>query len=307
MARRNPPIVRWAFPIHLPADKQDFAAEGVRERMGTIVKTVGVFLGANRSLTTLLSAIMAFHPETTVLNHGFVRAFMDPSRNFLLDPRQSVLDAFADEAQTMALGGQRGDQGGHILHSHAFDDETLRQAYLDRYGWGAKPGATCLIWKDATRLTKFITANRIRLNAICGALPSLRFMMMVRNPVDITISSIKKGYSAALVGEERKDNFGDVFVHMIRLFAGFAPAAERNPAQCRFLFQDELLDREHLTGLSHFLGVAPDPAWLDDIARLIHLRPSYPIEPARRDKLKDIVAQLIPHEPTARRVADQIV
>lgn len=272
-----------------------------------IVKTVGVFLGANRSLTTLLSAMMAFHPEATVLNHGFQHVFMDPSRNFLLDPRQPVLDAFVREAQELALGGQRGDAGGHILHSHAFDDGDLRQEYLDRYGWDAKPGASCLIWKDATRLTKFITMKKIRLNAACEALPSLRFMMMVRNPVDITISSIKKGYSAALVGEERKDSFGDVFVHMVRLFAGFASATERNPAQCRFLFQDELLDREHLIGLCDFLGVTADPAWLDDIARLIQLRPSYPIEPARRDQLRGIVAQIIPHEPTARRVADQIV
>lgn len=251
--------------------------------------------------------MMAFHPETTVLNHGFARILADPARNFVIDPRQTVLDAFVREAEAMALGGERGDFGGHILHSHAFDDEVLRQAYLDRYGWGAKAGAQCLVWKDATKFTKYILGRKVGLDRLGHQLPSLRFMMMIRNPVDITISSIKKGYSLALVGEERKDSFIDVFTHMIRLFGGFSGAVRNNPEQCRFLFQDELLDRNHLIGLCRFLGISVDESWLADMERLITLRPSYPIDPEGREKLKDIVTRVIPDPQIARRVAEQIV
>lgn len=271
------------------------------------VTTLGAFLGANRSLTTLLSAMFAFHPEITVLNHGFARIFADPSRNFIIDPRQETFDNFVAEARNMAVGGKRGDFGGHILHSHAFDDEALRQAYLDRFGWEAKPRARSLIWKDATYLTRFIASRGTDIDALCRRLPSLRFMMMIRNPVDITISSITKGYSAALVGEKRKDQFDDVFVHLVKLFDGFSLPAEQNPSQCRFIFQDELLDRDHLVGLCDFLDISADPDWLDDIARRISLRPSYPIDPDLRARLRSVVMGIIRHEPTARRVCDQIV
>lgn len=272
-----------------------------------MASTVGVLMGANRSLTTLLGAMMALHPEATVLNHGIARIFADPARNFVRDPRQETLDAFVTEAHAMALGGQRGDYGGHILHSHAFDDEALRQAFLDRFGWEAKPHSKALVWKDATKFTKYVLEHRVNLDAVGRSLPALRFMMMVRNPVDITISSIKKGYSLALVGPEKKDSFIDVFVHMIRLFAGFSGAIQRNPEQCRFVFQDELLDRDHLVGLCHFLDLTVDDGWLGDVDRLIRLRPSYPIEETRKQELKAIVARIIPDPAIAGRVADQIV
>jgi len=270
------------------------------------VKTVAIYLGANRSLTTISSAMLALHPEVTVLNHAFVRIFADQSCDFTRDPTQDKLDAFVRTAEAMALGGERGAVGGHILHSHAFSDGALRDAYLDRYGEGAKPDTQCLVWKDATRVTNHLIHHKIALDDLARRLPSLRFVMMVRNPVDITISSIRKGYAAALVGEERKDSFIDVFTHMIRLFGWFAPAAQANPGQFRFLFQDELLDPEQLGALCAFLGIADTAAWRDDIARLIQLRESYPIDEARKASLQAVVMRLIPDPFVARRVAEQI-
>jgi hypothetical protein len=270
------------------------------------VNTVAIYLGANRSLTTISSAMMALHPEVTVLNHAFIRIFADNSLDFTLDPTQDKLDAFVRAAEMMALGGERGAVGGHILHSHAFGDGALRDAYLGRYGEGAKPGTRCLVWKDATRVTNHLIRHKIALGELARRLPSLRFIMMVRNPVDIAISSIRKGYAAALVGEERKDSFIDVFTHMIRLFGWFAPSVQANPAQFRLLFQDELLAPETLGGLCAFLGISDTTAWRDDIGRLIRLRESYPIDVARKASLQALVMRLIPDPFVARRVAEQI-
>ena len=271
------------------------------------MQTVAIYLGANRSLTTISSAMLALHPEVTVLNHAFVRIFADGTCDFTLDPTQDKLDAFVRAAEPMALGGERGAVGGHILHSHAFADGALRDAYLDHYGEGAKPGAQCLVWKDATRVTNHLIRNKIALDNLARRLPSLRFIMMVRNPVDITISSIRKGYAALLVGEDRKDSFIDVFTHMIRLFGWFAPAAQANPAQFRFLYQDELVDPDTLGALCDFLGIADTAAWRGDIARLIRLRESYPIDDAQKARLRAEVERLIPDPFVACRVAEQIV
>lgn len=271
------------------------------------MSTVGVILGANRSLTTLFSAVMAFHPQVTILNHAFVRIFTNPANDFVLDPTERTLESFVETARDMALGGERGAIGGHILHSHAFGDATLRDAYLDRFGWGEKPETGCLLWKDATRITNHMVNHKIDPAAVAHRLPAVRFMMIVRNPVDIAISSVNKGYSAALVGEKRKDSLEDVFVHMVKLFAWFSEAAGANPAQFRFLYQDEMLGRDKLVELCGFLDIPVAASWLDDVARRIHLRPSYPISEAQKQQFRSLAQSLIPDRLVARRVVEQII
>ena len=251
---------------------------------------------------------MALHPEVVVLNHAFVRIFADPTHDFLRSPTPETLEAFVRTAAEMSLGGEQGKIGGHILHSHAFKaDDALRQAYLDRYGWNAKPAAKCLLWKDATAVTNHIGGKRLDVAAAARSLPALRFIAMVRNPVDIAISSIRKGYSWALVGEEKKNDFDQVFVQMIRRFAWFSKHAAEQPGQFRFVFQDELLDRAHLIALCEFLRISAPQSWLDDVARLIRLRESYAIADEKKAELKAIALRLIPDARVAQRVAEQIV
>lgn len=272
------------------------------------MQTTAVYLGAHRSLTTISSAMMALHPEITILNHAYVRIFADSAHDFLRTPKPEVLDAFTRTAAEMALGGEQGQIGGHILHSHAFKaDEALRQAYLDRYGWGAKPASKCLLWKDATFVTNHIGEHHLDVGAVARSLPSLRFIAMVRNPVDIVISSIRKGYSAALVGEAHKADFGKVFVQMLRRFDWFGRYAAAQPQQFRFVFQDELLDPTHLIRLCDFLGVSAPETWLEDIARLIRLRESYAIPEERKTELRALTMRVIPDGAVAQRVAAQIV
>lgn len=251
---------------------------------------------------------MALHPEVMVLNHAYMRIFADPAHDFLRTPTPETLGAFARSAGEMALGGEQGQVGGHILHSHAFKaDEALRQTYLDRYGWGTKPGGKCLVWKDATYVTNHIAKHKLDVGAAARSLPALRFIAMVRNPVDIAISSIRKGYSTALVGADKKDDFGAVFSQMLHRFAWFSSYAVERPDQFRFVFQDELLDPENLAGLCDFLAISTPQSWLDDIARLIRLRDSYPIAEDRKAQLKALTMRIIPDALIARRVAEQIV
>jgi hypothetical protein len=271
-------------------------------------QTVAVYLGAHRSLTTISSAILALHPDVTVLNHAFIRIFDEPSRDFLRSPTPDALDAFAQAAGEMALGGSQGQIGGHILHSHAFNaDAALRQAYLDRYGWGAKPDGKCLVWKDATLVTNHIRENGLDVGAVARRLPTLRFIALVRNPVDIAISSIRKGYSIALVPDEKKNDFRAVFVELLERFAWFGRLAAEQPEQFRFIFQDELLDRARLANLCDFLRISTPQSWLNDVARLISLRGSYPIPEAHKPEWRALTMQTIADAALAQRVADQIV
>jgi hypothetical protein len=272
------------------------------------VETVAVYLGAVRSLSTISSAAMALHPEVTVLNHGFGRVFADPRNDFLRTPTPETLDRFVRNAAEMALGGRQGDHGGHILHSHAFKaDADLARAYRALYGWEAKAGSRCLLWKDATKVTNHIARHQLDIGAIARDLPTLRFIALVRNPVDITVSSIRKGYSEALVGAERKADYQAVFVQVLHRFAWFCRHAVERPDQFRFIYQDELLERAHLADLCAFLRISALEGWLDDIARLIRLRESYPASEQRKIEFKALTLRTIPDPAIAQRIADQIV
>jgi len=271
------------------------------------VKTIAIYLGATRSLSTITSAMMALHPEVTVLNHAYGRIMADARNDFLGTPIQERLESFAQTALDMALGGRKGDFGGHILHSHAFDDETLRQAYLDRYGWGAKPSTTSLVWKEGTVVTNRIARDNLDIVAIARSLPMLRFIALVRNPVDIAISSIDKGYSKALVPGGQERDFDMVFAQIVRRFAWFSQHASRQPDQFRFIYQDELLDCRQLAALCDFLRISVSADWLDEIGRLVQLRPSYAITDEDKAKLKTLAMRLIPEPRVAARVAEQIL
>lgn len=68
-----------------------------------------------------------------------------------------------------------------------------------------------------------------------------------------------------------------------------------------------MLDTQCLTGLCDFLAISTPRSWLDDIARLIRLRDSYPIAEDRKAELRALAMRIIPDAPIARRVAEQIV
>jgi hypothetical protein len=221
------------------------------------METVAVYLGAVRSLSTISSAMMALHPEVTVLNHGFRRILADPQNDFLRTPARESLSSFARTAAAMSLDGRQGAYGGHILHSHAFHaDGMLRQAYLNLYGWQPKSRTKCLLWKEPTKVTNHIAHHKLDVGAVARALRPLRFLALVRNPVDIAISSIRKGYSEQLVGPEKAGDFGAVFGQIVSRFGWFSRFAAEQPDQFRFVFQDELLNRTHLIGRCEFLRLS---------------------------------------------------
>lgn len=251
--------------------------------------------------------MLALHPEVMALNHGLIRIFQNQDNDFITDATPEKLDSFIAEARELAQAGEQGPMGGHTLHSHAFQDPTLRDAYLSRYGWEEKPGMKCLLWKDATRVTNRLIRNRIDPADVATKLPMLRFLLMLRNPVDIAISSVNKNYSVTLVGEKRKNDSRAVFINILKRFSWFGDAANVNPRQFRIIFQDELLDRPKLDELCSFLGIARDPAWLDQVAELIQLRPSYHLPDTVKEELRALTRNVIPDPNLARRVADQIV
>ncbi|MDA1267369.1 MAG: hypothetical protein O2816_19990 [Planctomycetota bacterium] len=99
------------------------------------IQSVCLALGPYRNLTTLTAGLLALHPACQVLNHAGVQLLPDPERNFLADYSPGRMRAFLRSALDLSAGGERGQQGGAITKSHAFDPQhPLGRLYQARYG-----------------------------------------------------------------------------------------------------------------------------------------------------------------------------
>jgi hypothetical protein len=227
-------------------------------------RAVGLFLCPNRNLTTLTAAILSLHPNVQVLNHGFERLRAEGLLKFLHSGRDGDLEDFVRTAITMSCWGRRGDHGGSILLSHAYDRSPLRAAYAQRYGDAKlKPEIHCLIWKDGARLREFIKAEGIDPVSLAERLPRLRFISPLRHPI-AHLRSLQRYYALDPQDYVRPSlpdlELESVARYLLTAHEDFLGWRRRRPSQFVTFVEDDLGSRAAVR-LLDFLGLATDPAW----------------------------------------------
>src|SRR5690349_16380034 len=95
------------------------------------IRSVCLFLGPYRNLTTLTASLLFLHPRCQVLNHAACRIFGDPRFDFLADYSERRFNDFMRYAIHASRGGRRGQFGGSITHSHAFDEQYLTRELFE--------------------------------------------------------------------------------------------------------------------------------------------------------------------------------
>ncbi len=159
------------------------------------LNSVCLFLGPYRNLTTLTASLLTLHPECQVLNHGSNRVLPFAELNFLVDYSDAKFERFCRFALDASRGGRRGDFGGSVTLSHAFDHDSMRQAYARRYGdRRVKERVSCLVWKESHRVTAFLRRQGLPPEELSRANPKLRFLMPIRNPLDCMLSNCTSGH-----------------------------------------------------------------------------------------------------------------
>ena len=170
------------------------------------IETLAVLLGPYRNLTTLTASICALHPQVQVMNHGSERLWAQPEIDFIATPKPEVLRQFVATSLRSSTGGRRGDYGGSILFSHAFDSEPLRELYRARYGETMlKPEARCLVWKESMRVQRRLMDGPGFAEAIVERLPQVRFLLPIRHPVHCALSNMQTGHVRFLTGRHETD------------------------------------------------------------------------------------------------------
>jgi len=238
------------------------------------LKTVCFLLGPYRNLTTLTSALVALHPHCQVLNHASDRVLPMFEKKVICNYSEKGFEQFVKYAIHLSLGGERGQVGGSIIFSHAFDHQIIKEKFTKRYGTDLlKKDIRCFFWKDSIQVANFIRNNKVNLGDLLEQNDKIRFLMPIRNPMDCAISNLNTQHTAFLQGLQ-DFSVNSVLDTVLTEIAWFFDIRRKNPERFFYYFENEF-NEKLVVALSGFLGIEPFEDLVRDTLECYQLKPSY--------------------------------
>jgi hypothetical protein len=238
-------------------------------------ETVCLALGPYRNLTTLTAATLFLHPNCQVLNHAGKRIYGNEKVDFLSNYSKERFDRFIQFAIQISIKGTRGDAGGSIIHSHAFDTHhAMGAVFLEAGGEVIKPQINCLFWKESLATSNLIREKNLDLASILNKEARLRFLMPIRNPLDCAVSNLKTGHAYRFRGLGKDATMVQVLQAVLEEIHWFASCRESFPNRF-FYFIENSISREMLLQLAAFLKLKPDEAWLTRALSVMVVKSNY--------------------------------
>jgi len=238
-------------------------------------KTVCLALGPRGNLTTLTAATLFLHPECQVLNHAGTRIFGNNQIDFLSDYSEQRFRRFMQFAVQISNKGFRGDRGGSITLSHAFDSKYVTKNVYQKTGEGlVKEHIRCLFWKESQRTSNLIREKHVDLGNIFKQNDMLRFLQPIRNPMDCAISNLKTGHVTMFKGLSRNSTVMEVTKTILDEIYWLGELIEAYPGRFHYYFEHEI-SRKMLIDLAAYLQLDPHETWLTDALAIMKTKPSY--------------------------------
>lgn len=236
-----------------------FRSRGVDTRD---VKTVCLFLGPYRNLTTLTASVLFLHPECQVLNHAGSRILGDDRLDFIQNYSQASFWNFVRYAIQISDSGKRGNYGGSITLSHAFSEEHKMGRVFRDTGLGLrKEHISALVWKESQKVSNHLRDNDFDFDTVFQANDALKFILPIRNPLDCTESNLKTGHVRILENQDRSSDPLSVMNAILDEIAWFAELEKQHPDRF-FHYFSHLLDGSVLKAMAEFLTLELDEEWL---------------------------------------------
>jgi hypothetical protein len=227
-------------------------------------QSVCLVLGPYRNLTTLTAATLFLHPNCQVLNHAGSRIFGKREVDFLSDYSPDKLDRFIKFAIKISAKGQKGNLGGSIAFSHAFDSRhNMKQVFAKTGARFVKKPVRSLFWKESLHTSNLIREKHVDLGSIIRKENRLRFLLPIRNPLDCAVSNLKTGHVRIFRGLKRDSSVFEVVQAVLDEILWFATYKEKFPARFFYYFEHDI-SRKMLINLATFLKLHPSEAWLSD-------------------------------------------
>lgn len=270
------------------ADSRNIDVSGVR--------TICLALGPYRNLTSWTAATLFLHPRCQVLNHAGNRVFGQPEVDFLDDFSPAKLSRFLQYAVLISAGGRRGPYGGSILHSHALDTATMREAASAASPEPLKARIDAFFWKESLLTANTARARGVDLVELTERDPRLRFLQPVRHPLDTAHSNLATDHHRRFADIRRDADVVEVLAAVLDELAWYAALRVRRPDRFHHFFEYEL-SRASLAEMATFLGLDPDEEWLGHALAGMRIKPGYDHPPALVSAYREMVGSRFAEHP----------
>ena len=237
-------------------------------------KSVCLVLGPYRNLTTLTASTMFLHPNCQVLNHGGRRIFSRQDMDFISDYSREKFNRFLKFAIQISAAGRKGDSGGSILKSHAFDKSKYDMTDIASAVKPLKDNIQCLFWKESLKTSNLIRAKNINLTALFDQEPRLRFILPIRNPIDCAQSNLRTGHVNRFMGIDGEPTLKKVLDQVLGEILFYGNMRQQNPDRF-FHYYEHTISREMLTELGKFLYLDPTEEWIQVALAAMEIKNGY--------------------------------
>jgi hypothetical protein len=239
------------------------------------VKTVCLALGPYRNLTTLTASVLFLHPHCQVLNHGGRRIFGDKRLDFIGEYSRKRFENFVRYAIHISKKGRRGDHGGSITLSHAFDDKhSMKEIFDGTQLSRTKRNITTLFWKESLKTTNHIRQSKCNLTQLFAENKQVRFLLPIRNPLDCAVSNIKTGHVNRFQSVDRGSSVEEVVEAILEELLWFKKLEMENHERFFYYFEHEC-NRATLKKMADFLELEASEEWLMNSMEAFNVKSQY--------------------------------
>ena len=239
------------------------------------VKTICFIAGPYRNLTSLTAAIAVLHPNCQVLNHAKDRIFPHNSVDFFRNYSDSKFERFIQYAILLSQSGKRGNYGGSITFSHAFDKSLMKEIYTKRFDNSLlKKNIQCLFWKEGLYVRNHMQEHNIHPSTLIQKNKKIRFVLPIRNPLDCALSNKKTNLALIYNHLKIQSSIHDIIKTILDDFLAFFKNQKKHPKFFFHFFQHSF-DSATLERFCMHLELPFDSQWEADIFRVYNIKPSY--------------------------------
>lgn len=261
------------------------------------IQRVCICLGPYRNLTTLTASLLALHPDVVVLNHAGWRVFSDASLNFLARPERQRVERFCRFAALASRGGKRGDFGGAIEKSHAFDRAEMAAAHREARRQAASERIPrCVFWKESLRTSNFLHEHPIDFDALFRLEPAVVFLMPVRFPLDCAASNLRTGHSYLFRELGSRPTLNEMTDAVLEELRRVLALKARYPERVKLIYEDEFAP-SMFEPLARFLALDDPRSWAASAAPAVKLSSRHSHPPDAVEYFRHAVAERLHEYP----------
>jgi hypothetical protein len=239
------------------------------------IQTVCLALGPYRNLTTLTASILFLHPNCQVLNHAGCRIFGNEQLDFIANYSKERFETFIQYAIHISQKGRRGDYGGSITHSHAFDSRYLmKDIFYAAKQDLLKQNVTALFWKESLRASNHLRLHKVDLDGLFKLKRQLKFIMPIRNPLDCAVSNLKTGKANIFQSIQNNSGVEQILASILEEILWFKNLESRHPERF-FCFFEHDFNEDTIIRLADFLQLDPREDWCANALAAFDVKSKY--------------------------------